>query len=90
MDITTKGLYDKIQFIDEDGGAWKQGWNVSYVGDEWESEKLKVFVVPHSHNDPGWIFTVEEYYDRQSRLILDTIVETLSKVNKLALWFHCV
>ncbi|KAE8668611.1 Alpha-mannosidase 2 [Hibiscus syriacus] len=60
-------------------GAWTQGWKVSYKGDEWDSEKLKVFVVPHSHNDPGWKFTVEEYYERQSRHILDTIVETLSK-----------
>jgi alpha-mannosidase II len=80
VDITTKGLYDRIQFLDEDGGPWKQGWRVSYKGDEWNSEKLKVFVVPHSHNDPGWKLTVEEYYDMQSRHILDTIVHTLSKV----------
>lgn len=80
MDITTKELYDRIEFLDIDGGPWKQGWRVSYKGDEWDSEKLKVFVVPHSHNDPGWKLTVEEYYERQSRLILDTIVETLSKV----------
>lgn len=80
VDITTKDLYDKIEFLDVDGGPWKQGWRVSYKGDEWDSEKLKVFVVPHSHNDPGWKLTVEEYYDRQSRHILDTIVETLSKV----------
>jgi alpha-mannosidase II len=79
VDITTKDLYDKIQFSDVDGGAWKQGWKVSYKGNEWDHEKLKVFVVPHSHNDPGWKFTVEEYYDRQSRNILDTIVKTLSK-----------
>ncbi|KAJ6754218.1 ALPHA-MANNOSIDASE 2X [Salix purpurea] len=79
VDITTKGLYDKIQFLDEDGGPWKQGWRVSYKGDEWDSEKLKVFVVPHSHNDPGWKLTVDEYYDMQSRHILDTIVHTLSK-----------
>ncbi|KAI3748059.1 hypothetical protein L6452_10891 [Arctium lappa] len=79
VDLTTKDLYDKIEFKDVDGGPWKQGWRVSYKGDEWDSEKLKVFVVPHSHNDPGWKLTVDEYYDRQSRHILDTIVETLSK-----------
>ncbi|XP_015879233.3 alpha-mannosidase 2 [Ziziphus jujuba] len=79
VDITTKDLYDRIQFLDEDGGPWKQGWRVTYKGNEWDSEKLKIFVVPHSHNDPGWKLTVEEYYDRQSRHILDTIVETLSK-----------
>lgn len=73
-------MYDKIQFKDEDGGAWKQGWKVTYKGDEWDSEKLKIFVVPHSHNDPGWKLTVEEYYDRQSKHILDTLVETLPKV----------
>ncbi|XP_019161620.1 PREDICTED: alpha-mannosidase 2 [Ipomoea nil] len=87
VDITTKGLYDKIQFLDEDGGAWKQGWKVTYKGNEWDSEKLKIFVVPHSHNDPGWIYTVEEYYERQSRHILDTIVETLSKdVRRKFIW----
>ncbi|KAF2308644.1 hypothetical protein GH714_011686 [Hevea brasiliensis] len=79
VDITTKGLYDKIEFLDVDGGPWKQGWKVSYKGNEWDTEKLKVFVMPHSHNDPGWKLTVDEYYERQSRHILDTIVETLSK-----------
>lgn len=81
VDISTKDLYDKIEFLDIDGGPWKQGWRVSYKGNEWDDEKLKVFVVPHSHNDPGWKLTVEEYYNRQSRHILDTIVETLSKVS---------
>ncbi|KAI4366648.1 hypothetical protein MLD38_022497 [Melastoma candidum] len=79
FDITTKELYDKIDFKDEDGGAWKQGWNVTYQGNEWDGERLKVFVVPHSHNDPGWKLTIEEYYETQSRQILDTIVESLSQ-----------
>ncbi|KGN59619.1 alpha-mannosidase 2 [Cucumis sativus] len=79
VDITTKELYDRIEFLDIDGGPWKQGWKVTYKGNEWDSEKLKVFVVPHSHNDPGWKLTVDEYYDRQSRHILDTIVEALSR-----------
>lgn len=42
VDITTKDLYDKIQFLDLDGGPWKQGWRVNYKGDEWDTEKLKV------------------------------------------------
>ncbi|MQL78200.1 hypothetical protein Taro_010645 [Colocasia esculenta] len=79
VDITTRDLYDRIEFRDVDGGAWKQGWEVKYGGHEWDEEKLKVFVVPHSHNDPGWKLTVEEYYERQSRHILDTIVDSLSK-----------
>ncbi|KAM7268182.1 hypothetical protein ACFE04_010348 [Oxalis oulophora] len=87
VDITTKRLYDKIEFRDVDGGAWKQGWNVSYRGDEWDDEKLKVFVVPHSHNDPGWKYTVDEYYEQQTRHILDNIVETLSKdVRRKFIW----
>jgi alpha-mannosidase II len=81
VDITTKDLYDRIEFSDVDGGAWKQGWPVKYNGDEWDGKKLKIFVVPHSHNDPGWKFTVEEYYERQSKHILDTIVQSLSKVS---------
>uniref|UniRef100_A0A7N0ZZ82 Alpha-mannosidase n=1 Tax=Kalanchoe fedtschenkoi TaxID=63787 RepID=A0A7N0ZZ82_KALFE len=79
VDVTTKDLYDQIEFLDVDGGAWKQGWPVGYKGNEWDSEKLKIFVVPHSHNDPGWKLTVDEYYEKQSRHILDTIVDTLSK-----------
>ncbi|KAK1268879.1 hypothetical protein QJS04_geneDACA006849 [Acorus gramineus] len=87
VDITTKDLYDKIEFHDVDGGPWKQGWEVTYRGDEWDLEKLKVFVVPHSHNDPGWKLTVDEYYDRQSRHILDTIVDSLSKdVRRKFIW----
>ncbi|KAA8530284.1 hypothetical protein F0562_004993 [Nyssa sinensis] len=87
VDLTTKDLYDKIKFLDVNGGPWTQGWKVSYKGNEWNSEKLKIFVVPHSHNDPGWKLTVEEYYDRQSRHILDTIVETLSKdVRRKFIW----
>jgi alpha-mannosidase II len=80
VDITMKALYDKIAFDDRDGGVWKQGWDVRYKGGEWDEEKLKVFVVPHSHNDPGWIRTVEEYYQERSKHILDTIVASLLKV----------
>ena len=49
-------VFDEIPFENPDGGAWKQGWDVQYTKDAFDRNKLLIYVIPHSHNDPGMLF----------------------------------
>ena len=71
-------MFDIMPFDNIDGGAWKQGWDVQYDDNSFDEEPLNVFVVPHSHNDPGKEI-LQTYYRTYSAISRAIFTQILSK-----------
>ncbi|XP_050395498.1 alpha-mannosidase 2x [Patella vulgata] len=78
-DYKLTDVFEKNSFTDVDGGVWKQGWPITYDNSQWSKRSLKVFVIPHSHTDPGWLKTFMEYYRQQTKLIFENMIPKLEE-----------
>eukprot|EP00730_Choanoeca_flexa_P003248 TRINITY_DN11341_c0_g1_i2.p1 TRINITY_DN11341_c0_g1~~TRINITY_DN11341_c0_g1_i2.p1 ORF type:complete len:1226 (+),score=295.66 TRINITY_DN11341_c0_g1_i2:167-3844(+) len=78
-DLKVKEIHDGIDFKD-----MSRGWHpkhVKYDRQSWKKRKLQVVLMPHTHVDPGWIKTLEQYFHDQTQHILNVVVDYLDKAS---------
>lgn len=85
--IDMRKINAELTFDNIDGGAWKQGWDVQPVPIGKNEKPLRIFVVPHSHCDPGWLKTFDDYFQTETKQILTSVITALNKdKNRKFIW----
>lgn len=70
------------QWVNKREGIWQDDFEERYKNSK-NQYPLKVFILPHSHNDPGWLQTFTKYFDSSTKKILDLIVLKLEEFKEI-------
>uniref|UniRef100_A0A2C9MAZ1 Alpha-mannosidase n=1 Tax=Biomphalaria glabrata TaxID=6526 RepID=A0A2C9MAZ1_BIOGL len=89
--ISSLDLYFNAEYNLKSDGEWELPMpSVDYRKVQ-NPKRLNVVLVPHSHNDPGWLKTVNEYFSDQTRHILNNMVNKLTQFPKMTfIWTETV
>jgi alpha-mannosidase len=87
--IKTVDTFAEFKFDDEwvkkRQGIWQDDFENRY--EELKNDKsrppLKVFILPHSHTDPGWLKTFRGYFEDQTKSIISTMVKKLTEYKEM-------
>ncbi|CAL1288074.1 unnamed protein product [Larinioides sclopetarius] len=82
--LNTADIYPKLDFrVPDNAGAgfWNEVLESRYrwIKETWKELPLEVIVLPHSHVDPGWLRTFNDYFEISVTHILDNMVRFLNK-----------
>lgn len=70
------------QWVANRAGIWQNDFEERFKNAS-NKHPLKIFILPHSHNDPGWLKTFTKYFDSSTKLILDLVVSKLEEFKEM-------
>ncbi|XP_060567946.1 alpha-mannosidase 2-like [Ruditapes philippinarum] len=71
-------IWDRISLGYPDFVVTVTGWLDTIQVKSWTAKPLHVIVMPHSHQDPGWLETLDSYFSMSTQPTLDLMIEKLT------------